>query len=81
MHPYSCSSSIGTEGASWGAIRRPVTGVAESRLATMVLPTAEAIDEGVLSQVCGDRQLKMVLYMSFGLQARNDFSRTPRRQT
>jgi hypothetical protein len=34
MKPYSCSSSIGTAGRSFGAIRRPATGAADSRFAT-----------------------------------------------
>ena len=37
MELYSCSSSIGTDGRSLGAISRPVTGAADSRFATMVI--------------------------------------------
>ena len=37
MELYSCSSSIGTDGRSLGAISRPVTGAADSRFATMVV--------------------------------------------
>jgi hypothetical protein len=36
MELYSCSSSIGTDGRSLGAISRPATGAADSRFATMV---------------------------------------------
>jgi hypothetical protein len=37
MELYSCSSSIGTDGRSLGAISRPATGAADSRFATLVI--------------------------------------------